>query len=157
DALASQSLLFEEFLAREHDAGKLALPLRPLDATRALVHGHCHQKAFDTMGDLVRTVNLVPGLDAETIPSGCCGMAGAFGYDADNFEISMTMAEADLLPAVRDCGDALIIAGGTSCRHQIMDGAGKQAIHIARLIESALTADGNPGEDGHDPTRKRPA
>jgi len=134
DALASQSLLFEEFLAREHDAGKLALSLQPLDAPRALVHGHCHQKAFDTMGDLVRTVNLVPGLEAETIASGCCGMAGAFGYDVDNYDVSMTMAQADLLPAVRAGGDA-----------------------FARLIESALTADGNPGVDGHDPTHKRPA
>jgi Fe-S oxidoreductase len=69
-------------------------------------------------------------------------MAGAFGYDADNYDISMTMAEADLLPAVRDEEEALIVAGGTSCRHQIMDGADKQAIHVARLIESALAGDG---------------
>jgi FAD/FMN-containing dehydrogenase/Fe-S oxidoreductase len=141
DALAAQALLFEEFIAREHDAGRLALSLKPLDTPRALVHGHCHQKAFDTMGDLMSTANLVPGLNAEAIQSGCCGMAGAFGYAADNFEVSMTMAEADLLPAVRDGGNALIVAGGTSCRHQIKDGAGKQAIHIARLIESALDHD----------------
>ncbi len=94
------------------------------------------------MGDLEKTVNLVPELEAETIQSGCCGMAGAFGYDTDNYDISMTMAEADLLPAVRDAGtngdNVLIVAGGTSCRHQIMDGADKQAIHVARLIERAL-------------------
>jgi Fe-S oxidoreductase len=142
DALAESALLFEEFLTRENDAGRLALPLKPLDTPRALVHGHCHQKAFATMGDLEKTVNLVPELEAETIQSGCCGMAGAFGYDTDNYDISMTMAEADLLPAVRDAGtngdNVLIVAGGTSCRHQIMDGADKQAIHVARLIERAL-------------------
>jgi FAD/FMN-containing dehydrogenase/Fe-S oxidoreductase len=142
DALAGQALLFEEFLAREHDAGRLSLPLQPLDLSRALVHGHCHQKAFDTLEDLEKTLRLVPGLETETIQSGCCGMAGAFGYDADNYDISMTMAEADLLPAVRDEDEAFIVAGGTSCRHQIMDGADKQAIHVARLIESALKGDG---------------
>jgi Fe-S oxidoreductase len=142
DALAGRALLFEEFLAREHDAGRLALSLKPLDTPRALVHGHCHQKAFATISDLEKTMNLVPGLDVETIQSGCCGMAGAFGYDAINYDISMKMAEADLLPAVRDAanngGDVQIIAGGTSCRHQIMDGASQQAIHVARLIERAM-------------------
>ena len=141
DALAGHALLFEEFLAREHEAGRLALSLKPLDNPRALVHGHCHQKAFATLGDLEKTLDLVPGLETETIPSGCCGMAGAFGYDADNYDLSNTMAEANLLPAVRESDGALIIAGGTSCRHQIMDGAGIQAIHIARLIESALDND----------------
>ncbi|MBT3307664.1 MAG: FAD-binding oxidoreductase, partial [Alphaproteobacteria bacterium] len=141
DALAGQALLFEEFLALEHDAGRLNLDLKAITSSRALVHGHCHQKAFATLGALEKTMNLVPGLETEVISSGCCGMAGAFGYDADNFEVSMTMAEADLLPAVRNGGDAVIVAGGTSCRHQIKDGADKQAIHIARLIDSALAND----------------
>ncbi|NQV83886.1 MAG: 4Fe-4S dicluster domain-containing protein, partial [Rhodospirillales bacterium] len=142
DALAGQALLFEEFLAREQDAGRLNLNLKPITATRALVHGHCHQKAFATMDALEKTMDLVPGLKTEIISSGCCGMAGAFGYEADNYDVSMTMAQADLLPAVRDSGDALIVAGGTSCRHQIKDGADKQAVHIARLIESALDGGG---------------
>ena len=105
------------------------------------MHGHCHQKAFATLGDLEKTLRLVPGLETETIQSGCCGMAGAFGYDADNYNVSMTMAEESLLPAVRENDGAPIVAGGTSCRHQIMDGAGKKSVHIARLIKSALEHD----------------
>ncbi|MBC8337842.1 MAG: FAD-binding protein [Rhodospirillales bacterium] len=149
DALAGQALLFEEFLAREFDAGRLKLPLKPLDNAGALVHGHCHQKSFATMGDLEKTLALVPGLEAETIPSGCCGMAGAFGYDAANYDISMTMAEADLLPAVRNGDEAgTIVACGTSCRHQIEDGTGREAIHIARLIERALDDAGHSKGSG---------
>ena len=151
DALARHALLFEEFLAREHDARRLVLSLKPLDTPRALVHGHCHQKAFATLGDLEKTLNLVPGIETETISSGCCGMAGAFGYDVDNYDISIKMAEADLLPAVREAAnnedDALIVAGGISCRHQIMDGTGKQAIYVARLIESALDGGGETKGD----------
>jgi Fe-S oxidoreductase len=143
--LAKRALLFEEFLAQEQDSGKLKIPLKPLTATHALVHGHCHQKAFDTLGDLEKTLNLLPGLEFQTLSSGCCGMAGAFGYDADNYDISMKMAEESLLPAVRKAataqGDIILVAGGTSCRHQIKDGTGCKAVHIARLIESALIVD----------------
>ncbi|MDA0304904.1 MAG: FAD-binding protein [Proteobacteria bacterium] len=139
DALAGAALLFEEFLAKEQAAGTLKLDLRPLAQTRALLHGHCHQKAFAVMGAVEEALKLVPGLAVETIPSGCCGMAGAFGYDAETYEISVKMGEQDLLPAVREApGDTLIVAGGTSCRNQIKDGAGRDAIHIARVLESAL-------------------
>jgi FAD/FMN-containing dehydrogenase/Fe-S oxidoreductase len=137
--LAKNSFLFEEFLAREHKAGRLALALRALREKTALVHGHCHQKAFGLVGDVAAVLRLVPGLQVELIESSCCGMAGAFGYEAEHFEVSMKMAELNLLPAVRKAGpDTLIVADGTSCRHQIADGAGRAALHVARVLEQAL-------------------
>ncbi|MAF95857.1 MAG: FAD-binding oxidoreductase [Rhodospirillaceae bacterium] len=139
DALAGAALTFEEFLSREQKAGNLKLNLRPLNSGRAIVHGHCHQKAFAVMDEVKTALRLVPDLEIEIIDSGCCGMAGAFGYDAGNYDISMTMAENGLLPAVRGApSDTLIVAGGTSCRHQIRDGAGREAVHVARVLEKAL-------------------
>jgi FAD/FMN-containing dehydrogenase/Fe-S oxidoreductase len=137
--LAAQAVLFEEFLAAEHAAGRLALKLRPLPQARALVHGHCHQKAFDALSPTLAVLRLVPGLTVEAIESGCCGMAGSFGYEARHHDVSMRMAELSLLPAVRAAGpDVLVVADGTSCRHQIADGAGRQALHAARVLQAAL-------------------
>ncbi len=139
DALAGQAKLLEEFLAEQAADNDLALPLKPLDATEAVLHGHCHQKAFAAMGAVETVLRLVPDLDVRTIPSSCCGMAGAFGYDAENYDISMKMAELSLLPAVRETPSGiLLVADGTSCRHQIADGAGRNAIHVARVLEAAL-------------------
>ncbi len=141
-ALAGQALLFEEFLAREHEAGRLSLELRPLAAKRALVHGHCHQKAFATMSALTQTLALIPGLEVEVIDSGCCGMAGSFGYEAEHYDLSMQMGELALLPAVRAAdADTLLVANGTSCRQQIDDGAGREALHVARVLQNALAHD----------------
>jgi Fe-S oxidoreductase len=132
--LAKGSFLFEEFLAR--DPGKLEF--RQMK-TKALLHGHCHQKAFDAMPAVEKVLRLVPGLEVETVQTSCCGMAGSFGYEAEHYEVSMKMAELSLLPAVRNSPkDALLIADGTSCRHQIADGAGREAVHAARLLERAL-------------------
>jgi Fe-S oxidoreductase len=140
-ALSRQALLLEEFLAREHQLGKLRLKLKPLPARRALVHGHCHQKAFATMNAMQQTLALIPELEVEVIDSGCCGMAGAFGYEASHFDLSMQMAELDLLPAVRSAdADTLIIANGSSCRHQIDSGAQRGARHIASVLRDALLA-----------------
>jgi Fe-S oxidoreductase len=137
-ALASQALLFEEFLAREAGEGRLTLPLRPV-ARRALLHGHCHQKAFAAMGAVERVLKLVPELAVETVETSCCGMAGAFGYGADTVDVSLKMAELSLLPAVRKAeGDTLIVADGTSCRHQILDGTRREALHVARVLEMSL-------------------
>jgi Fe-S oxidoreductase len=139
DALAAQALLFEEFLALEHEAGRLALKLKPLPEKRALVHGHCHQKAFGAMPAVRRTLALVPELEIEMIESSCCGMAGNFGYEAAHHVISMKMAEAALLPKVRAAGaDTIIVADGTSCRHQIADGAAARAVHVAQVLARAL-------------------
>ena len=136
--LSRQSLLFEEFIAGEIDKGVFDLEFRPL-ARKAVLHGHCHQKAFDVMGSMRATLGLVPGLEVETIQSSCCGMAGSFGYEKEHFEVSMKMAEAALLPAVRKAAeDDLLVANGTSCRHQIRDGAGRNAMHVARILRRAI-------------------
>ena len=142
DALASNALLFEEFLAREHKQGRLNLPLGPLP-TKALVHGHCHQKAFDAMGAVESTLRLIPQLSVETIESSCCGMAGSFGYNAETIDVSRKMGELSLLPAVRRAAiDTLIVADGTSCRHQIHDGSERAAAHVARVLAMSLAAAG---------------
>jgi Fe-S oxidoreductase len=139
DALAAQALLLEEFLVREHDAGRLALELKPLPG-KALLHGHCHQKAFGAMPAVQKALSLVPGLKVETIESSCCGMAGSFGYEAGHYAVSMKMAELALLPKVRAAGeDTILVADGTSCRHQIADGASRQAVHVARVLARALS------------------
>jgi len=137
--LAGQAMLFEEFLAREQAAGRLDLKLNALPQKQALLHGHCHQKAFAAMPAVEQVLKLVPGLEVKTIESSCCGMAGSFGYEAAHYDVSMKMAEAGLLPAVREAGaETLLIADGTSCRHQIHDGAGRTAVHVARILEQAL-------------------
>ncbi len=139
DALAASALLFEEFIAREHEARRLALPLKPLAEKRALLHGHCHQKAFGAMPAVQKALSLVPGLKVETIESSCCGMAGSFGYEADHYAVSMKMAELSLLPKIRAAGeDTLLVADGTSCRHQIADGAARRAVHVAQVLARAL-------------------
>ena len=143
--LAERALLFEEFLAGENAAGRLRLALKPLAGNKALLHGHCHQKAFDAMTATESALGLVPDLEVETVTAGCCGMAGAFGYQAKHFDLSMRMGELELLPAVRAaCDDTLIVADGTSCRHQIFDGAGRSAIHVARVLADALADRARP-------------
>jgi Fe-S oxidoreductase len=138
-AIAGQALLFEEFLAREHATGRLKLALRSLAGQRVLLHGHCHQKAFGLMSAVQQTLRLVPGLEVQTIESGCCGMAGAFGYEAEHRAISMRMGEMDLLPAVRAApAQTWVVADGTSCRSQIRDGAQRDALHVARVLAAAL-------------------
>lgn len=142
NALAESALLLEEFLAQQHQAGKLQLELKPLSARRALVHGHCHQKAFGTMSAMQQTLALIPELEVEVIDSGCCGMAGAFGYEASHYEVSMKMAELSLLPTIRTTSEeTLLIANGTSCRHQIRDGAQRESMHIACVLQEALQQD----------------
>ncbi len=147
-ALASRALLIEEFLAREHATGRLKLPLRALPEKQALLHGHCHQKAFDALAPAVTVLKLIPDLRVDVIESSCCGMAGNFGYDAAHYDVSMKMAELSLLPALRSApADTLIAADGTSCRHQIADGlrdsGGREAVHVIRILARAL-APGQP-------------
>ena len=139
DALSQQAFLFEEFLAAEAAKGALQLKLKAVPAKRALLHGHCHQKAFAVMSSVQQVLTMVPELVVETVESSCCGMAGSFGYDAEHYDTSMAMGELSLLPAVREAdADCLIVADGTSCRHQIKDGASREAIHVARVLEMAL-------------------
>lgn len=139
-ALARQAVLLEEFLAREAAAGKLdalRAKLRPLDRP-LLVHGHCHQKAFGAVSPVLEVLKLIPGAQPQLIESSCCGMAGSFGYEASHHAVSMQMAESSLLPAVRAQPDAIVVADGTSCRHQIHDGAQREAVHAAVLLARQL-------------------
>ena len=132
-------MLFEEFLAAEQEAGRLDLPLKPIDRGRVLLHGHCHQKAFGLMSSVETVLRCVPDLDLETVSSSCCGMAGSFGYEAEHYDTSVKMAELNLLPAVREADDdTLIVADGTSCRAQIKDGAARDGWHVARVLQLAL-------------------
>ncbi|MCG8447854.1 MAG: FAD-binding protein [Hyphomicrobiales bacterium] len=140
DTLSENAFLFEEFLAREKENGKLELPLAPI-AGKAYLHGHCHQKAFDAVRPVEEVLKLIPEMEVETIQTSCCGMAGAFGYQAETYDVSIKMAELSLLPAVRKAEkDALIVADGTSCRHQIADGTGRKPQHVARVLETSLKA-----------------
>ena len=134
EALAGRVGLLSEFLATTRPP----LALKPLPAA-AHVHGHCHQKAFGSFPDALTALKLVPALDVRPIQSSCCGMAGGFGYQAETQDVSRAMAEAGLLPAVRAAGqEDLIVADGTSCRHQIRDLSGREAIHSVRVLDRAL-------------------
>jgi FAD/FMN-containing dehydrogenase/Fe-S oxidoreductase len=136
--LAQRFVLFEEFLASETQAGRLDLTLAPL-AARALVHGHCHQKSFAAMGAVETALRLIPDLVIETIESSCCGMAGSFGFGAETIDASLAMGELTLLPAVRTApDDAIIVADGTSCRHQIHDRTGRHALHVAQVLSRSV-------------------
>ncbi|KIN14142.1 FAD-binding protein [Vreelandella titanicae] len=138
-ALSSSAYLFEEFLVKARAEDQLLLELKPLHYDRALLHGHCHQKAFDALRPVEQVLGWIPDLNVETIESSCCGMAGSFGYEAEHYDASLKMAELSLLPAIRKAdSNAVLIADGTSCRHQIHDGSGREAIHVARLLEQAL-------------------
>jgi FAD/FMN-containing dehydrogenase/Fe-S oxidoreductase len=139
ETVAAQALLFEEFIAREAKAGRFALDFKSAGQP-ILLHGHCHQKAFDAVAPIMEVLRLIPEAKPELIDSSCCGMAGSFGYEASHYEVSMRMAEASLLPKVRLHPEAIVVADGTSCRHQIADGAQREAVHVARLLDRLLVA-----------------
>ena len=104
------------------------------------MHGHCHQKSFGAFPDALTALQRVPGLTVKPIASSCCGMAGSFGYQTESQEASRAMAEASLLPAVRAAAaEDYIVADGTSCRHQIRDLSGREAMHSVRLLDKALS------------------
>jgi len=135
-ALAQRARTIEEFLAAGGGAG---LALRSLPQSRALLHGHCHQKAFDAFTPIAELLRRIPGLAVDVVESSCCGMAGSFGYEAEHYGVSRAMAELSLLPAVRAVDDdTLIVAGGTSCRHQIADLTGRGALHPVSVLARAL-------------------
>ncbi|HEY9038174.1 MAG TPA: FAD-linked oxidase C-terminal domain-containing protein [Roseovarius sp.] len=136
--LARQARMLEEYIADQAGASGFNLRLKS-PAPKVLLHGHCHQKAMGVMSSIEKTLALLPDTEVEIIESSCCGMAGAFGYGVDTHEISRKMGELDVLPAVRKAeADTLIVADGTSCRHQISDTTQRRSIHVARLLEMAL-------------------
>ena len=140
ERLSNQAFLLEEFIVREikGSIGKLSGALR--------LHGHCHQKAFGIVPDIQKALGLVEGLDVKVIESSCCGMAGAFGYGAETYQTSMAMGELSLLPSVREAkADTRIVADGFSCRHQIADGADRNAEHVAIILRDAMRMADSPG------------
>jgi FAD/FMN-containing dehydrogenase/Fe-S oxidoreductase len=143
--IARAALLLEEVLDPQRGADDLALGDLPHSTIH--LHGHCHEKAFAAMGALERTLARIPRSEVDVIESGCCGMAGSFGYESEHVEVSMAMGELALLPAVRAASqEALLVANGTSCRRQIADGTGREAIHLAQALDRAL--DRLPGDAG---------
>jgi FAD/FMN-containing dehydrogenase/Fe-S oxidoreductase len=139
EPMAAAALLLEELLAGDLAAGRIVLTFADQGGRKAHLHGHCHQKAAGAMGAVEACLRAVPGLAVQMIESSCCGMAGAFGYDARHIDVSLAMAEHSLLPAVRAAGaDDIIVADGTSCRHQIQDGAMRNALHVVRVLDAAL-------------------
>jgi len=140
EVVSRSAMLLEEFLAREAASGWLDVlktKLKPMGAP-LLVHGHCHQKAFGAAQPVLDVLKLIPGAQPQMVETSCCGMAGAFGYEASHYDVSMQMAEMSLLPAVRKSPEAVIVADGTSCRHQIHDGAQREAVHAAVLLARQL-------------------
>lgn len=137
--IAQHTFLFEEWLAREAEAGRVAASSFTTDARQVSVHGHCHQKALSTMEPVKRILSLPRNYTVDVIPSGCCGMAGSFGYETEHYDLSMQIGELVLFPAVRAFDASVLIAApGTSCRHQIKDGTGRHARHPAEILFDAL-------------------
>jgi FAD/FMN-containing dehydrogenase/Fe-S oxidoreductase len=137
-ALAERAQLFEEFVESERAAGRFEVPFTAMEGRTALLHGHCHQKAFGTVGATVKALQLIPGLTVETFDSSCCGMAGSFGYEAEHYEMSLKIGGLGVLPKMcAASADTLLAANGTSCRHQIADAAGREARHLVRILDDA--------------------
>jgi Fe-S oxidoreductase len=130
--LAKATRLFEEALL---ELGP-ELPLH--EGSPVLLHGHCHQKALVGTGPTERALSLASGADVEVVDSGCCGMAGLFGYERGHYEVSMKMGERRLFPAVRGAEGRVVVAPGTSCREQILGGTGRRALHPAEYLASLL-------------------
>lgn len=133
--LAKNSLMFEEFLCREIDAGRISSASFTQASRKVLIHGHCHQKSLSDAGLITKALSLPKNFNVEMIPSSCCGMAGSFGYEREHYEVSMKIGGLTLFPAVQKAGEnAVIAASGTSCRHQIADGTGVRARHTAEIL-----------------------
>ena len=137
--LAPNCLMFDEFIAREADAGRIDASWFTKEKREVHLHGHCHQKALASVEPTVRMLSLPENYQVTVIPSGCCGMAGSFGYEKEHYAVSMQVGELVLLPAVRRLpAGAILAAAGTSCRHQIHDGAARTALHPASILRDAL-------------------
>jgi Fe-S oxidoreductase len=138
-ALAGRALLFEEFVAREHAAGRFPIRAGAVPWGRALVQPHCHQHAFGTVDAMRYALNLVPGLSVDVLDAGCCGMGDGFGLRAENFALSMRIAAQGPMPALSAADpQTVLIADGTGCRLQIADAAQRPSMHLARVLDMAL-------------------
>jgi len=146
DLVRQHAVLLEEFLSTELKKGQLEVLKTYLKPAQQdiLLHGHCHQKAFGLMPSVMDVIQLIPQAKPQLIETSCCGMAGSFGYEDTHIDVSMQMAELNLLPAIRQQPHAIVVADGTSCRHQISDGVARQAIHVAQLLSDHLVDAPNP-------------
>ena len=141
--LAKSCLLFDEFILREVREGRIKKEaFKALDA-EIYLHGHCHQKSLIGVGKCADMLRIIPGAKVNVIPSGCCGMAGSFGYEKEHYETSMAIGEMGLFPAVRKATDnkekkVIVAAPGTSCRQQILDGTGVKALHPIEIMYNSL-------------------
>ena len=137
--LSAQSFLIEEFLHSEIKRGVITSKQFSAKAKKLKIHGHCHQKALSSVSHTFAILNLPLNYTPTIIPSGCCGMAGSFGYEKEHYAVSMKVGEQTLFPAVRKASDdTIIVANGTSCRHQIKDGTARVALHPITVLNDAL-------------------
>lgn len=137
--LSKNVFLIDEFIAKEIDNGNIKTDLFTKEKRLIKLHGHCQQKALSSVAPSVKLMSLPENYSVEVIPSGCCGMAGSFGYEKEHYDLSMKIGELVLLPAVRNQTEETIIAApGTSCRHQIKDGTGRKALHPVEVLYNAL-------------------
>jgi FAD/FMN-containing dehydrogenase/Fe-S oxidoreductase len=137
--LGKSALMIEEFLSREAAAGNIDSKSFTTDEVNIKLHGHCHQKALSSTDVSAWALSIPENYHVEIIPSGCCGMAGSFGYEVEHYEVSMKVGELVLFPAVRSAAvETVIAAPGTSCRHQIKDGVGRTALHPVEILYRAL-------------------
>jgi Fe-S oxidoreductase len=137
--VASRTWLIEEFLHQEIEAGNIKSDQFFVEAKALKIHAHCHQKALSSVSHTFAILNLPKNYTPTIIPSGCCGMAGSFGYEKEHYEVSMNIGEQTLFPAIRKAADdVIIVANGTSCRHQILDGTDKKAVHPVTVLLEAL-------------------
>lgn len=137
--IAASTFMIEEFLARELDAGRIDAGLFKEEKKLIKLHGHCQQKALSSLTPVKKILTKLGGNEVHMIPSGCCGMAGSFGYEKEHFELSMQIGELVLFPVVRkQPAEVIIAAAGVSCRHQIKDGTGKKAIHPVEILWDSI-------------------
>jgi Fe-S oxidoreductase len=137
--LGKQSLLFEEFFVKEVEAGNISKSLFKNSPRTIKLHGHCQQKAVASINPTKAMISFLPNHTISEIPSGCCGMAGAFGYERKHYDLSMKVGELVLFPEIRKTScEVTIAAPGTSCRHQIMDGTSRKALHPIEVVWDAM-------------------
>jgi Fe-S oxidoreductase len=139
--LSGHSFTIEEFIASEFEKGNIDQKKFSDQKQQVKLHGHCYQKALTTTAPTIKMLSIPANYQVEEIPSGCCGMAGSFGYEKEHYELSNKIGEMILFPAIRESGDkVLIAAAGTSCRHHIFEGTGKRALHPVEILYEALIA-----------------
>jgi Fe-S oxidoreductase len=129
--------LVDSWLAKQVQAGRCELPMMPR-SEKCVLHGHCHQKALLGTAASAPALKLIPGLEVKVLDAGCCGMAGMFGYEREHYDLSVKIANLALLPALAAAPEALVVAPGTSCRHQIKDLAGRTALHPLEVVADAM-------------------